>query len=1001
MGSAKKKLKNFILQNIFPIILVCLTVVICVVNFKSATWLSGWDTLHPEFDFLLNLKRVFGGVWQEHQGLGAVASQSHPAEIPRIIFLFLSSLFLPVSFLRYFYFFLCLILGPLGVFFFLERIVFKNKNQFGKGVFSFAGALFYLLNLGTLQHFYVPLEMFAVHFASLGWLFLFATQYLETQKKKYLWFFALVTLLAAPMSHTATLFYAYFLGLLLYLLAFILYEFFKNKVRLLKKTFFLIAVTLVLNAFWLLPNLYFVFNHGQEVVNSKIQRLFTNEAISQGRDFANPKDQALLKNFLFNWGELVNGENFGPLLNEWQSHLTHPLVSALGYLFFALILLGLFYSLFKKHKQGIILMPLLLISYFFLILLSPFLNQAYLLITKIPLLHEILRFPFTKFSILLMFGYAFYFSLGFAYFFELVKKIFKKSFLPLLVLLVMITSAFIFYMKPAFQGNLISPSMKVSIPEEYFQLFKWFDQQDDGRILKLPLHTFWGWVYHDWGYQGAGFIWFGLKQPILDREFDRWNPKNEKAYQELSYAVYSQNLRLFEDLLAKYQIRWLLLDKSVIAPQEDEKVLFSPETEKLLLLSSKIRLTKEFGFLKVYTAFESAPFSLSEKYPALINFDNPPEDFKKTAEEKTKTYGTIDFGNFNLEKPFVYQIDLKKINPEPELCGQPMENQIFGLNLIDEAAFGLYGKNSLSCLKIGLDKIVPKRPSKDFLLKIDYANEGEQGRICLARRETDDCLVKEAKDNGFFFQFPANREPENYQLVFLLDTEGRFEEKQSFFKDIKFTAYPAKKPLLTGIVENFEIKTGGNEYVSLKEEKRDSLAFPKLSHDQSYALLIESENKSGFPLRFCLTNYTSKRCDLYDDLENGLNIFFIPKSDKDGLGYDLNLSNYAAGPIPSVNFLKSVKIVPLDYEFLKYEENPKGEYLTNNQSYEPAWRAYVYQKPFNIKSLGKPVLVNGWKNGWPMDQKPEGQIIFFFLPQLLEYFGFFLILVLIVLLVVF
>jgi len=998
MGSVKKRFKSFIIQNIFPIILVCLTIIICIVNFKSATWLSGWDTLHPEFNFLLNLKRVFGGVWQEHQGLGAVASQSHPAEIPRIIFLYLSSLFLPVSFLRYFYFFLCLVLGPLGIFFFLKRIVFKNKNHFEKGVFSFSGALFYLFNLGTLQHFYVPLEMFATHFASLGWLFLFATQYLETKKKRYLWFFSLATLLAAPMAHTATLFYAYLLGLSLYLLTFLLFEFFKNKVNLLKKVALLIFATLIINSFWLLPNLYFVFNHGQEVVNSKIHRLFTNEAISQGREFANPKDQAILKNFLFNWGELVNGENFGPLLNEWQKHLAHPSVSTIGYSFFALVILGLIFSLLKKNKQGIILIPLFFISYFFLILLNPSFNKIYLLITKIPLLREVLRFPFTKFSILLMFCYSFYFSLGFAYLFESVKKIVKKKFLPLFVLVIMITSVFVFYMKPAFQGNFISPSMKVNIPKEYFELFEWFDQQEDGRIIKLPLHTFWGWTYHDWGYQGAGFIWFGLKQPILDREFDRWNSKNEKVYQELSYAVYSQNLKLLEDLLAKYQIRWLLLDESIIAPQEDRKVLFSPETKKLLASSSKIKLVEEFGFLKVYT-FESV--SLSERYPNLINFDNPPEDFKKIAEEKAETYGVIDFNNFNLNKPFNYQINLEKFDLKPELCGKAMENQIFGLNSINRESFGLYGKNSIACIKIDLNKIIQKRPFPSFLLKIDYSNNDKQSSVCLAKWGTDDCLKKELKDNGLFFQFPNNRKLVNYQLVFLLDTEKQFEKKQSFFKDIKIVAYPAKKIIPKEIVDNLEIEVGKNEYVSLKENKIDSLSFSELPHNQSYALLIESENKSGFPLRFCLTNYTSKHCDLYNDLKDGQNIFFIPPMGKEGQGYDINFSNYAVGPISSINLLKSIKIIPLDYQFIEYQENPTGDFITNNQSYEPNWRAYVYQKPFKLKSLGEPIEINGWENGWLVKEKIEGQIIFLFLPQALQYLGFFLIFIFIVLMIIF
>jgi hypothetical protein len=281
-------------------------------------------------------------------------------------------------------------------------------------------------------------------------------------------------------------------------------------------------------------------------------------------------------------------------------------------------------------------------------------------------------------------------------------------------------------------------------------------------------------------------------------------------------------------------------------------------------------------------------------------------------------------------------------------------------------------------------------------LKISFA--GEKTRLCLGKRGSDDCLESKREGSTAYFLFPPNREIKDYDLRFLLDSQNEAEEV--LIQDIQISALSAKKQLSPIKVDNLEIQEP-IKYISFKEEKRDTFSYQELLHNQSYLLLIEAQNESGLPLRLCLKNYTSERCDLYDNLKDGQNIFFIPKSDPRGQGYDVNLSNYAVGPIKSVNFLKSIKIVPLDYEFLNYQENPKGEYLTNNQSYEPNWRAYIYQKPFNLKSLGKPVLLNGWENGWPMEQEAKGQIIFFFLPQLLEYFGFFLILILIVLLAVF
>ena len=46
--------------------------------------------------------------------------------------------------------------------------------------------------------------------------------------------------------------------------------------------------------------------------------------------------------------------------------------------------------------------------------------------------------------------------------------------------------------------------------------------------------TAWGgWNYYDWGYRGSGFLWYGIKQPILDRAFDVWDKSSEKYYEEI------------------------------------------------------------------------------------------------------------------------------------------------------------------------------------------------------------------------------------------------------------------------------------------------------------------------------------------------------------------------------------------------------------------------------------------------------------------------------------
>ncbi len=171
---------NYMRYLILPSLLLFVVVIISTQNYIPGTYLSGWDTLHPEFDFPEYFKRIFS-VWQEHQGLGAAPAQAQAAEIPRLIIYYLSSLVLPTSFLRYGYFFLTLIVGVLGVYYFIKELIKHQESaltNLQKDVVAFLSALFYLLNLATLQTYVLPLEMFATHFATLGWIFLFSTKYI-------------------------------------------------------------------------------------------------------------------------------------------------------------------------------------------------------------------------------------------------------------------------------------------------------------------------------------------------------------------------------------------------------------------------------------------------------------------------------------------------------------------------------------------------------------------------------------------------------------------------------------------------------------------------------------------------------------------------------------------------------------------------------------------------------------------------------------------------------
>src|SRR3989344_3204675 len=291
--------------NYLPVIvLVFIAFLLALQNYTPGTFLSGWDTLHLEFNFGLNFQRLFFGVFRPEQGLGAVAAHSHMSDLPRVILLYIFDQFIPLSFLRYSYIFLNLILGPIGMYYFLQKVVLKDK------IASFLGGLFYLLNLGTMQQFVVPFEMFTTQFALLPWLFFFATKYILENKKTNLLFFALTTLFATPIAFAATLWYFQFFIFGLYILTLTFSEVLRKNFQVVKKIFIILGLALLINSFWILPNLYFISNYAESVRNSSINQLFSDEAFLYNKEFGNIKDLSLLKSFLFDWSAYSGNNNF-------------------------------------------------------------------------------------------------------------------------------------------------------------------------------------------------------------------------------------------------------------------------------------------------------------------------------------------------------------------------------------------------------------------------------------------------------------------------------------------------------------------------------------------------------------------------------------------------------------------------------------------------------------------------------------------------------------------
>ncbi len=372
----------------------------------------------------------------------------------------------------------------------------------------------------------------------------------------------------------------------------------------------------------------------------------------------------------------------------------------------------------------------------------------------------------------------------------------------------------------------------------------------------------------------------------------------------------------------------------------------------------------------------------------------------------------------------VIPIDLKKVRLLPELCSAQAADQVFGVTQDEETnGFSLIAGNGVVCVKIPLVSYLRESLPPDTLLevKFDYQPVGdEEPVICLFDNRLGRCAGQDFPEHYFLLE----KGRENYQLQFALDAVGSKEEKSIIYNNMNLVVYGQvsqkripqliqgagffdiaslnRQPDFCGAPEPSEFKRevvreNGNRYINYFSKEGslcDHFSYPQLAHNQGYALVIESRNIEGLPLKICLTNYQTRRCDLNGELPRTKSfqkeVYLIPPMGKERIGYDVNISNYSIGQQVSENHLKSIEIFPLKYDWLQTEKQKHDNLVVFNQAFEKNWLALEYKNNLSFKPLKTHVLVNNWANGWVLENEEPDKIVFIFLPQYLEYFGFLL-----------
>ncbi len=565
------------ISKLLPLFLViAVVVIIAFQNIIPNTYFSGWDNFHPEFNLLLAFKRAFFGAWVTFQGTGAPASQSQIADLTRLPFIFILKLFLPDNLVRYAFHFLMVLIGGIGIYFYLQKIWLTKVNDKFRDWIASLGGIFYVLNITTLQQFYISFEDFAVEFAFLPFAFMSIHELSRNVNAKTILKFILIQLLIAPYAFVATNFYfcASF---------FVIYGFFvnlqiqRNLVKTIKKTLFLTFLILFINSYWLLPNVYYIFHNAHYVQESRANQLFDLEALWSVREAASIPNLLTGMHFIFNWKHF----NFKIFQHEynytpWGPHLSNQLTLLLLTTFTLLSFVGFLKLIFDREKGykrwGFMIIFLITAILIWMGLFIP--TKIFNFMYSFGIIQNSIRNLYTKLSTI----YSFELTILLCLCFESIINYLKNNknrlistILPFVILCVSFISI-IFISWPSFTGNYIDNILKIDYPAEYFEMFSYLKTKPSNlRVLELPFLSSDGWILYDWttlnkreGYQGMGFYYFGMPQALITPDFTRWTETTDFFYHELKHAMNSQNTQQLSSLLDKYNVSLVIVDETVI-----------------------------------------------------------------------------------------------------------------------------------------------------------------------------------------------------------------------------------------------------------------------------------------------------------------------------------------------------------------------------------------------------------------------------------------------------
>ncbi|MFN4212814.1 MAG: hypothetical protein ACK4FL_02520, partial [Microgenomates group bacterium] len=504
------------------------------------------------------------------------------------------------------------------------------------------------------------------------------------------------------------------------------------------------------------------------------------------------------------------------------------------------------------------------------------------------------------------------------------------------------------------------------------------------RIALFPDYTFWGWFFHRWGYNGSGFLWYGIEQPIVSRTFDVWSDKSEGYFWEVKEALEAEDLIRFEKILEKYDIDYLLVDYSLLPVIGTMKGLQYDRLNKLLTASSKISLVKKWPNIALYQVkddknkkdFVSFKSNLPKIGPKikLTNNDKAFFDFGDYYTENTA---------FDIYYPFLdltTQTRLKDKNWQIK----EIKNK-FLIDVVDNIDFSKYKvdlpKNNFQAFLYQNDKLATYSGKINAQLITDNHLQITFAKILLEKVDIKSIHKEQCFKNTLCFGFSLPYLSQKYGYLIKVKNKN-ISGRRLFFYVLD--------------------QTKKQEFLEerLKEDEEFLILPPKYQYGLGYSITFHENSYENLKSKNILTDLEVYLFP-YDNLKSlrltSPKFHLLPDRVQDR---NIDLDNFVAKKLNY--FTYQISLPPISN--IKY---PISIYLS--QSYHPGWKAYQIPKfqfsifnfqfintyfPFLFgQEIKDHVLVNNWANGWiiknqNLNLKSQNEIIIIFLPQYLQFLGF-------------